>query len=184
VFAQAAHRLLERGLPDGYAQHAAQELASPKATRQPDAKVFAFRLGQEWLGIETACIREIATLRPVHRIAHQGRLVAGLVNIRGHLLLTVRLADLLGLPAAAPVRQSDVRGRIVVMARGPETWAFAADEVEGLVALTSDDMAMPPATLAHEHAAITKGTFPWQEQRLTLLSSAPLFELMHRRIAA
>jgi chemotaxis-related protein WspD len=185
VFARAASGLLERGLPEGYAQHAAQELARPKATpQQPDTKVFAFRLGQEWLGIEMACVQEIAPMRPVHRVAHRGGLVAGLVNIRGQLLLTVRLADLLELPAAAPLRPSDMGGRIVVMARGTETWAFAADEVEGLVALRSGDMALPPATLAPEHAAITRGTFPWRERRLTLLSAAPLFELMHRRIAA
>jgi chemotaxis-related protein WspD len=184
VFAQAATHLLERGLPDGYAQDAAQELLRPRATQQPDAKVFVFRLGQEWLGIELACIQEIASTRPVHRIAHRGGLVAGLVNIRGQLLLTVRLADLLELPAAAPPRQGDMGGRIVVMARSAETWAFAADEVEGVVALTSGDMALPPAAMAPEHAAITRGTIPWGERRLTLLASAPLFELMHRRIAA
>lgn len=184
VFSQVADRLLARGLPGGYAQEAAQELVKPKPTHQPDSTVFAFRLGQEWLGIEMACIQEIAPIRPVQRIAHLAGLVAGLVNIRGQLLLTVHLADLLELPAAAPLRRSDPGGRIVVMSRNAETWAFAADEVEGVVALPSSQMASPPATLSPEHSALTRGTFPWGARRLTLLSSAPLFDLLQRRVAA
>jgi chemotaxis-related protein WspD len=182
VLVQAAERLRERALPDGYAEAAARTVAQKVEPRRHDPTLLVFRLGPEWLALETACVEEIASLRPIHRVAHRGGLVAGLVNVRGQLLLTVRLGELLGLAPAESRRPGEPAGRLIVMARGGTTWVFAADEVEGVVPLALGGQAPPPATLPPALAAVTLGTVPWGSRRITRLSAVPLFELLERSV--
>jgi chemotaxis-related protein WspD len=182
VLVQAAERLRERELPEGYAEDAARTAAQTLEPRRKDPTLLVFRLGTEWLALETACIEEIASLQPVHRVAHRGGLVAGLVNVRGQLLLTVRLGDLLDLTPAPSRRPGDPVGRLIVMARDGTTWAFAVDEVEGVLPLVMAGQAPPPATLPAALAAVTTGTVPWAARRITLLSSARLFELLDSKV--
>ncbi len=180
VLGQAAERLRERDVPDGYAEAAARAAASKYEPRRNDPTLLVFRLGTEWLALQTACVEEIAAMRPIHRVAHRGGLVAGLANVRGQLLLTVRLGELLALPPAPSRRLGEPAARLVVMSHGAQTWAFAADEVEGVVALALGEQAPPPATLPAALAAVTRGTVPWRDRRVTLLDTVPLFELLQR----
>ena len=69
VYSAAATRLLDR-----YALQ--QDDRRPVAAAEVDEKIvtrslLVFRLGEEWLGIATRCLVEVAPLQPIHSLPHQ-----------------------------------------------------------------------------------------------------------------
>ena len=70
-----------------------------------------FRLGEEWLGLATRSLVEVAPLQAIHSLPHQrSRALLGVANVRGALVACLSLVELLGLDAsaapAAPARGS------------------------------------------------------------------------------
>jgi chemotaxis-related protein WspD len=177
VLARAAQAFLDRPAPPGYADFFTAVVAMAPPASPPGFSAFVFRLGREWLAIDTAAVVEIADLRPVRRIAHRSRtLVRGLVNIRGQLHLTLALDDLLEL-SPTPT-EGRARDRLVVIARNHQTWVFRADEVHGVARFADVDLIPAPATLPGRLAAVTRGVVPWGERRVTCLTAEALFEAL------
>lgn len=183
VLGLAADGMRQRDIPAGYLDDQTRAAAQPLARREPQQTAFVFQLGGDWLALDTACVTEIAPSLPIHRVAHRAGLLAGVVNVRGQLLLAVRLAELLeATPAPAAASALAVR-RTVVIAHAGDTWAFVADRVEGVRPFPVAQRLPAPATLSPALAAVTLGTLPWAEGRVMLLDSPPLFGLLRRRVA-
>lgn len=98
VYSAAATRLLDRyALQQDDHRRAAVELDQDIVTRS----LLMFRLGEEWLGIATRCLVEVAPLQPIHSLPHQrSRALLGVANVRGALVACLSLVELLGLDAA------------------------------------------------------------------------------------
>lgn len=138
-FARGARELLSRPGSGG------TELATDRVTDLPAAdvagSVLVFRLGGEWYALSTAVVREIAEARPVRRIAHRlGRLLEGLVNIRGELQLCIALDRLLGTR-----RQGETPARLILAEVDGQGFGFFADEVRGVERLAELAVELPPA---------------------------------------
>lgn len=184
VVGVAAEGMRQRAAPAGYLGEMAQAVAQPAASRDATRTALVFRLGRDWLAIDTGCVVEIAASRPVHRIAHRGGFLAGLVNVRGELLLTVHLGALLEATPALPEERGPNEGRIVVIAQAGHTWAFAAAKVEGVLPFVAADLSPPAATLPPVLTAVMLGTMPWGDQRVSMIASQPLFKLLRQRVVA
>lgn len=184
VLTRAAEAFLERPSPAGYAEFFTRIVAEPPRPAVEEVSVVLFRLGQEWMAIDTAVFCEVADLRPVHRIAHRvGTLVSGLVNIRGQLHLCVALDRLLEIPLhAGPAAESRKRERLAVIGTRAETWVFAVSEVHGVHRFAESSLEAAPATLPASLSAITRGVFPWGERRAAYLNAAEL-QLALRKVA-
>ena len=66
-----------------------------------------FRIGAEWIGLPTDVFQEVAEECIVHTLPHRrGGVLAGLVNVRGELLLCVALEILLGMEPASGINGS------------------------------------------------------------------------------
>lgn len=117
------------------------ELVLPQRALGPAGSVLIFRLGSEWYALSTLSIREIAEARPVCRIAHRvGRLLEGLVSIRGELQLCVALDHLLG-----SLRSSREPARLILAEVDEQGFGFFADEVRGVERLNELSVEAPPA---------------------------------------
>lgn len=115
--------------------------SAPQHAPGPAGSVLVFRLGSEWYALSTDAIREIAEARPVCRIAHRvGRLLEGLVNIRGELQLCVALDRLLG-----SLRSSPEPSRLILAEVDGQGFGFFADEVRGVERLAELTVEAPPA---------------------------------------
>ncbi len=58
--------------------------------------ILVFRIGWEWMGIETVCIEEVAEAPVVRRLPHRnGSLAHGIVSLRGEILVCISLEILL-----------------------------------------------------------------------------------------
>ena len=134
-FTAAGRTLLERPAPDGYLEEWSEVVGEAKPQgRATTRSALLFRLGAEWMALDTAKLVEVAEERAPHRIPHRTGVVAGLVNLRGQLHLCVSLHRLLGIPEPAGRGASTAgsRTRLVVARDGDRTWAFAAEEVIGV----------------------------------------------------
>jgi len=180
VYSQSAARLLDAPVPETYLATNARHYAQAKAVARPGARsVVIFRLATEWLALPTAVFREIATARPVHSLPHRrDRVVTGVANIRGELLVCVSLAAALGIErAAAP------DARLAVMSREGARFVFPADEIAGLHRFDDADLSPVPATLAHAQAAYTRGILTWQGRPVGVLDDELLCYTLNRSLA-
>lgn len=184
VVGAAAEGLRQRPAPAGYFREMADAVAQPAASRQATQTALVFRLGRDWLALDTACVVETAADRAVHRIPHRTGFLAGLVNVRGELLLAVHLGPLLDVTPALPGDTGRHERRLVVIAHEGDTWAFAADQVEGVLPMAAADASPPAATLPPALAPVVRGTVPWREERVNLLAAKPLFDLLRAQVAA
>ncbi|MBI5769837.1 MAG: purine-binding chemotaxis protein CheW [Verrucomicrobia bacterium] len=180
VYSEAAARLLDAPVPEAYLAQNARHYAQAKTVARPGTRsAVIFRLAGEWLALPTAVFREIATPRPVHSLPHRrDRVVLGVANIRGELLVCVSLAAALGIPGQAPAGL-----RLAVMAREGARFVFPADEVAGLHRFDDADLAPVPATLAHAQAVYTRGILGWNGRPVGVLDDQLLFHTLNRSLA-
>ena len=135
VYSAAATRLLDR-----YAlQHddrrpvAAAEAGEDILTRS----LLIFRLGEEWLGIATRCLVEVAPLQPIHSLPHQrSRALLGVANVRGALVACLSLVELLGLDTTGHGPPGGrIMPRMLIIAAQDGPVVVPVDEVEGIHAI-------------------------------------------------
>lgn len=181
IFSAGAARLLDTEVSATYlAEHARHYGAAKKDVRPGERSVVIFRLAGEWLALASTVFREIATLRPVHSLPHRrDRVVMGLTNIRGELLVCVSLSHALGLvdqPA------TDTTARLAVISRDGDRFVFRAQEIAEICRYNDADLSAAPATLGHGQATYTRGILTWHGQPVGVLDDQLLFYTLNRNL--
>jgi chemotaxis-related protein WspD len=180
VFTRAGRELMERAPPEGYRDEWTSLLAREKDKPTRDQSVIVFRVGEEWLGLDTTLFVEVAEWKRPHRIAHRSStLLAGIVNIRGQLQLCVSLHGLLQVPAP---EQASPSARLLVVAREAVTWVLACDEVHGVHFFPRDGLENVPVTVGEALATQSRGVFRWNERRVGYLNGDTLFMALKKAI--
>ncbi|WP_064749842.1 chemotaxis protein CheW [Lysobacter firmicutimachus] len=158
----AVARLLERA-PQAQDLREATALAAAHGAGQAmlSGSAFLFRLGGEWLGLDSAVVDEVIEPRVVHSLPHRrDGLVRGLVNVRGRLTVCVALESLFQLDAAHT--DARARRRLVVLALHDQRLAFEADEVHGSHRYDPAERLPVPSTVAHSTSRFSTGVLNWQ----------------------
>jgi chemotaxis-related protein WspD len=185
VFACAGRRFLNAPSPPGYQDEWTERLATLAEEEPTDLRsMLVFRIAEEWLALAVSVLIEVTTPRPVHRIPYRGGLLAGLVNIRGELLLCVHLNRLLGIAedgAASDRPGGPEQQRLLVVSRG-ERWVFPVDEVLRVVRFPSRLLNEPPVTVARARARLTGGVFTWRERTIGCLEETRLFTALREKM--
>lgn len=186
VIGRAARQLFEVPAPAGYAREWRDAVAAPVAADPASTSVVVFRLGREWLAIDTVAVAEVAELRTVHRVAHRTHtLLAGIVNIRGKIQLCLSLAELLDVAKVEPGAEGALpsHGRLAVIQSDGETWVFPVDELRGVHRFPTGELVAPPATLPAALASLTRGTFRLGDDRITYLDGMRLHAALRGALA-
>ena len=178
-----ALQLLNRQPPAEYRREWTERIAGRKSTAARPAKsVIAFRIGPEWLALPTSLFQEIAQQCSVHTVPHrQGEALAGLVNVRGELLLCASLGALLGItPSIAPAKESPgaPAPRLLVANRHGNRLVIPVDEVHGVLRYDDADLLPAPATLTHARGQFTIGLLPWNGKTVGCLDDERLFQIL------
>lgn len=183
VYAAGAARLLDVEVSADYLAEQTRRYAQAKSVTRPGAQsVVVFRLGAEWLALPTALFSEIAPLRPIHSLPHRrDRIVTGVANVRGELLVCVSLGAALGLGTADASPAAGAR--LAVIAREGDRFVFVADEIAGLRRFDEDQLTPAPATLAHAQATYTRGLLEWQGRAVGILDDQLLFYTLNHSLA-
>lgn len=190
VHAQAGRSLLDRGPPEGYQESLAESMAAePAPPVRGTRAVLVFRIGEEWLAIDTPVIREVVPQRPGHSLPHHPEsAVQGLVNVRGTLEIAVSLEILMGLQAAAPAqtvaesKQRTVMSRTLVLSQQGETFACPVNEVAGIIALAPEDIGAVPVTVARAENRHVEGVIATERGPAGLIDPTKLFTELAARV--
>jgi chemotaxis-related protein WspD len=188
TYSAAAAKLLDRAPPDGEAAiwHS-EPAASERLPREDAESILIFRVGSEWLGLQSALIKEIAEERKIHSLPHQrNAAVLGIVNIRGSLVLCMSLTRLLNVDKATGEEQIQNRNLfkpMLVTNHGEHPIVFPVDEVDGIHHFSRSALAPAPSTVDHTAAIYTKGILPWRGRTVGVLDGDSLFYALNRSIA-
>ena len=179
-----AVHLLDREPPADYLyEWTARIAAEKKIVETGTNSAVVFRVGVEWLALPTSVFQEVAENCTLHTIPNRrGGIVAGIVTIRGELLLCASLVKLLGLEQSSNGKYF-LKQRLLVAAREGNRVAFPVDEVHGVVRYNRRELNSVPATLAHAAATYTIGLLAWQERTVGCLDDELLFYTLNKSFA-
>ncbi|AZE93354.1 Chemotaxis signal transduction protein [Pseudomonas orientalis] len=183
VYSAAATRLLDRYAlaQDERPAQAAGELDNRVATRS----LLMFRLGEEWLGIATRCLVEVAPLQPIHSLPHQrSRALLGVANVRGALVACLSLVELLGLDSTpAGPTGGRILPRMLIIAAQDGPVVVPVDEVDGIHAIDERTLSAASASGTQASARFTQGVLQWKGRSLRWLDEAQLLAAVTRSLA-
>lgn len=190
IFQAAGRRFLASPSPEGYLEVWTARLAEKEEEEPADVQgVLIFRLGDEWLALPVAALHEVISIRPIHRIPFHAGLLAGVVNVRGELHLSIRMDHLLGLTHRAeangvPLLSTGEKAvpRLLVAGHGVETWVFRVDEVDRVHRLAMVDLRPVPPTLGRAATRFTRGLFGSRDRAVGLLDERRLFEVLRTSV--
>ncbi|HMP82698.1 MAG TPA: chemotaxis protein CheW, partial [Verrucomicrobiota bacterium] len=152
VYSAAGLQLLDRPLPPGYRREWTEHFARVKKLGTPArTSVLIFRVASEWVALPTTAFQEIAEHRAMHSLPHRrGKIVLGLVNIRGELTICVSLARTLGMEDEIEHQKKAraVFDRLLVAHWHGGRLAFPADGVHRIQHFQKDELGEPPATVS------------------------------------
>ena len=179
-----ARRLLDREAPADYLREWTDRIAAENKTAEPGTNsAVVFRIGSEWLALPTAVFEEVAEHCVLHVIPHRrGGIVAGMVTIRGELLLCASLAKLLGIEEPAAEMRTILRRLLVARADG-ERVALPVDEVHGVLRYHPRNLQPVPATLAQAASTYTLGLLPWENRSVGCLDADLLFYTLNKSLS-
>lgn len=187
VYAEAGRRLFDREMETSEQEHWTRLLAEEKAERVSGmSSVMVFRLGEECLALPARVFDRVLELRPHRTVPGRSNPVfAGLVNVGGELLPCVNARVVLRIPETGVVEtQGVVEPCLVVVRASSGRYAFAVDEMLGLVRYDPSEVSSPPATLAGDHRSFASAILETGDRSVTLLDPEALFQSFDRSIAA
>src|SRR5690349_13401266 len=109
-------------------------------------RYLAFRLGQEWFGLEVQQVREISRLDNVTRVPLTPSHIMGITNLRGNITAVIDVRTVLGIETQPLTNSARI---IVSTAQGLEA-GILAEQVSEVVEIGRSQIEPPLLTLGHE----------------------------------
>ncbi|WP_430448096.1 MAG: chemotaxis protein CheW [Pseudomonas piscis] len=182
VYSAAATRLLDRYSlrQQDRERSVAEETDSDVASRS----LLMFRLGEEWLGLPTRCLLEVASQQAIHSLPHQrSRALLGVANVRGALVACLSLTELLGLDSTPAIASSArVMPRMLIIGAEGGPVVVPVDEVHGIHAIEERILDNASASGDQANAKYTRGVLQWQGRSLRLLDEEQLLSAVTRSL--
>ena len=181
VYSAAATRLLDRyALQTEDREQVSGTLQSEVKTRS----LLMFRLGEEWLGLATRSLVEVAPLQAIHSLPHQrSRALLGVANVRGALVACLSLVELLGLDAAGNVVSgARVMPRMLIIAAHGGPVVVPVDEVDGIHAIDERILDAASQSGTQASARYTRGVLQFKGRSLRWLDEEQLLSAVTRSL--
>jgi len=181
VYSAAATRLLDRyALQTEDREQGSGTLQSEVKTRS----LLMFRLGEEWLGLATRSLVEVAPLQAIHSLPHQrSRALLGVANVRGALVACLSLVELLGLDAAGNVVSgARVMPRMLIIAAHGGPVVVPVDEVDGIHAIDERILDAASQSGTQASARYTRGVLQFKGRSLRWLDEEQLLSAVTRSL--
>ncbi len=128
------------------------------------SRYVTFTLGAATYGIDVLRVQEALTARPRTRVPLAAPDVAGLVNLRGQVVLALDLRTRLGLPP-----RGDEEPMMIVVQVDGEPVSLLVDAVGDVVDAGPDSFEEPPATLDPALRALVRGAHKLEDRLLLVL---------------
>jgi chemotaxis-related protein WspD len=167
-------------VPADYLRDWTTQLAQPKpAPEHVVASVVVFRVGDAWLALSTAVLREVSIPLAIRRVPHRsGDAFLGLVNVRGELRLCVSLHAMFD----EPLREGGRGASCLVVSRDDLDCVFPVDEVEGMHDVLDEELGELPSTLTKSASGYASRMFRSGDKTVAFLDDDLFFTAIARRL--
>ena len=176
--------MLERPVPDEYRREwTGHYIQSRQRVETRVNSVLLFRLGDEWLAMDSHCVNEICEMKTIHSLPHRSDpLLKGLVNIRGELRICISIGSIMQLEKASVPQDIDheIFERMVLVEKDTQSFVFPVSEVHGIHHYANNELHATPATVAKSSNSFTTGILPWNGLHVGILDHEFLFYALVR----
>jgi purine-binding chemotaxis protein CheW len=117
-----------QALLDSRAQRLSRAMVSPVAA-EDRVTLMEFKLGTDTYGVDPRLVHHVQLVPELSPLPHMESHIAGILNLRGSVLLVAHLRPLLGLP----VKAGDEATRLIVVGEGEPDLGLLVDDVLGVV---------------------------------------------------
>lgn len=139
---------------------------------EPIIKLVIFELDDEWFAFPGDAIQEIMPAMEVYFVPGCPPSLEGVINVRGNIESVIRLAELLGKPAASPASTSSILcGQGSGMHSG-----IRVDRVVDVLDAVQSAIQAPPTTLPEHMRRIVSGLIQHQDTPVVILDLNRIFE--------
>ena len=185
-YSAAGRQVLERKVPDDYRQEWTERFSQSQQQQTVRSNsVLLFRLGDEWLAIDTHCVNEVTQMKTIHSLPHRdSEQIKGLVNVRGELKICVSLGSILQLEKARESYTTDheILERMIYISSGDDSFVFPVSEAHGTHQYADEEIQAPPATVANAKHNFTSGIIQWNDQHIGILDHELLFYVLGKSL--
>ena len=186
VYSAAGAQLMDRDLPASYRAERTKHFAAKKKDSAPGKlSILIFQLGREQFGLPTAMVQEFARHRPIHSLPHRKqKIVLGLVNIGGELVICISLTRLLGVEpdTSRLAPRANSCDRVLVLNWQGNRFAFPVDEVLGVSRFQMDELKTAPATIAKANSTLIRGVIASQGRTIGCLDENLLLTAFNQNL--
>lgn len=142
---------------------------------QPATSYLLLRIGHEFYGLPSTCVREIMRWRTPTPIPGAPDALPGIISQRGFVMPVVSLHPLLGLQEATPARNT----RYVIIQWEDVDLAVLADAVLDLVSLSNSALEPLPAALDPQRSHLLSAIAQLDDHPMALLDLAAIIATLH-----
>lgn len=126
-----------------------------------------FYLEDHFLGVEVEKVQEVFKTKEMTRVPLASKEIAGLINLRGHIIITVDLRTRLGFKA----RETGDKGMSIVVATNEGQVNLLVDRIGGVIEVRSELFEPTPSTLDDRLKNVIKGIYKLQDRLLLALTT-------------
>jgi len=120
-----------------------------------ETQLISVTIEGQMIGLPITAVRDVFAITRMTPVPRGGRAVAGLVNLRGHIVTILDLGALLG--SRTGDRQSKGGDTMAVGVEwNGEVFGLVVDEIGDVLSLTSDSSEPMPANMGHTWARYTR----------------------------
>ena len=180
--AAASELLADLSTTDGLAERT-DYFAQPRPSAERESEsALVFRVGAEWLGVSTGVVHQVTRPARIHSLPNRrNRVVLGVVNVGGELLVCASLAGVLGMEDAAA--DADTAGRLLVLRHESVRAACPVAEIHGIVRFHPAALRSTPATLSRAQGSFAGSVLPWDGRFVGVIDTGRLFHGLQRSFA-
>ena len=159
--------------------------AQPRQSAERESQsAVVFRVGAEWLGISTGVVYQVTRPARIHSLPNRrNRIVLGVVNVGGELLVCASLAGVFGIEGGAVNASTPAANRVLIVRQDTVRAACPVDEIHGIVRFHPGALQPPPATLSRASASFADSLLPWEGTFVGMIDTRRLFQTFQRSFA-
>jgi purine-binding chemotaxis protein CheW len=133
-----------------------------------------FALGDLLLGLDVKRVQEVLRHQPMTPVPLSSKVIRGLINLRGQIVLAIDLAYCLGVEALTSGSQS----MVVVIRSEDGAASLLVDGIRDIVSISPDSYEPPPETLQGRSREFIKGAYKLPRQLLLVLDPDRILEFV------
>jgi purine-binding chemotaxis protein CheW len=145
-----------------------------------DGELLTFRLEDALLGVDVGAVQEVLSGVLLTAVPRSPVSVAGLVNLRGRVVLALDLRALMGRPHRGP---EEAKASVILGSRGLRV-CLVVDRIGDVVRVADCQFEPPPQTLGAPARHLVRGAYTLEHDLLLALDVDSLLEVTSFRAAA